>query len=89
MSLPQPRQNLPLPQPKAMPKISGSVEALVATASPARLLQERLERHAAQSPTPDIRKWSQRRAPTFIVTSSAALWMAILVASAEAVKAIA
>ena len=89
MPLLQPRENLPLPEPKAKPKISGSVETLVATASPARLLQERLERHAALSPTPGIQKWSQRRALTFIVTSSAALWMAILVAGAQAVKVIA
>lgn len=55
--------------------------------SPALTLQRQLEHH--HQIAGELQKWSPRRAMAFIVTASAALWMAILVASAEVVKAVA
>jgi hypothetical protein len=55
--------------------------------SPALVLQRELEQH--HQIAGDLDKWSPRQAMAFIVGASAAMWMAILAASAEAMKALA
>jgi len=62
-----------------------AMDATFAQPSPARMLQQLLEERSLEQ----VEKWSQRRALAFIVTSAATLWMALLVAGAEAVKAFA
>ena len=78
---------MPLPTPAPMPQLTANVDGAAATPSPARALQQQLEHRAlgAQS-TP---KWSERRALAFIVASSCALWMGLLLAGAQVVRLIA
>jgi len=71
------------------PAAQPAAAAMEAAPSPARMLQQLLEERNAEYPEPHVEKWSQRRALAFIVTSAAALWMALLVAGAEAAKALA
>jgi hypothetical protein len=52
-------------------------------------LQQRLAQHAAAGSATDIAKWSPRRSLALIVSASVVLWMAILMAGAEAIKLIA
>lgn len=60
-------------------------------AQPARALHQLLEERSLElaAPSQDVVRWSRRRALAFIVTSSAALWMAILTAVRAAVHAVA
>lgn len=62
---------------------------IVPAPSPALALQRRLAQHAAAAQATDIEKWSPRRSLALIVSVSAALWLAILMAAAEAIKAVA
>jgi len=78
-----------LPAAKPMPPLTGNIDNVAASPSPARALQFQLERHAAEQPLPDVQKWSSRRSLAFIVTASAALWMALILAGAQIVHAIA
>lgn len=80
---------VPLPAAKPMPPLTGNVDAFAATPSPARALQQQLEFHASEQALPEIRKWSKRRSLAFIVTSAAALWMALIIAGAQIARAIA
>jgi hypothetical protein len=52
-------------------------------------LQQRLAQHTAASTATDLEKWSPRRSLALIVSASAALWMAILMAGSEVSKLIA
>ena len=56
---------------------------------PADAPQQRLAQHAAAGSATDIQKWSPRRSLALIVSASIVLWMAILMAGAEAIKLIA
>jgi hypothetical protein len=80
---------VPLPAAKPMPPLTGNIDSFTASPSPARALQQQLEMHASEQHLPDIQKWSPRRALAFIVMSAAALWMALIVAGAQVVRAIA
>jgi len=80
---------VPLPTAKPMPPLTGNIDSFVASPSPARALQQQLEMHTAEQALPDIQKWSKRRSLAFIVTSAAALWMALLIAGAQLARAIA
>ena len=80
---------VPLPAGSPMPQLTGNIDGLAAIASPARRLQEQLERHAVEQGTSKIEKWSQRRAVAFMIGASAALWMALIVAGAQVAHAIA
>ena len=57
--------------------------------SPALALQQHLAQRAVPSGAADVGKWSPRRRLALIVSASAALWMAILMAGVEATKLIA
>lgn len=70
----------PLP-PLARPYVAGPEEA----ASPAHLLQRELARRTAARPD----RWPVGRSVALIVASSAALWLAILEAAAQVVRAVA
>lgn len=76
------------PEQPAQP-VQTAMDATLAAPSPARMLQRMLEERSLEQAQPGVAKWSQRRALAFIVTSAAALWMALLVAGAEAAKALA
>lgn len=75
------------PLPSVQP--TANLDGAAAAPSPARLLQQQLELRALESSGQDLQKWSARKSLAFIVTASAALWMAIIVASAEAIHLIA
>ncbi|UAK22978.1 hypothetical protein [Sphingomonas nostoxanthinifaciens] len=66
-----------------------SADGATAIASPARILQDRIERHAQLGAMQDIEKWSPRRTLAFIVVTTAALWAAIIAGAAQAIHAIA
>jgi hypothetical protein len=71
------------------PQLSTKIDGFPATPSPAVALQQRLAQHAAAGSATDIAKWSPRRSLALIVSASVVLWMAILMAGAEAIKLIA
>jgi hypothetical protein len=79
----------PLPSGKATPQLSGEADQFAPAPSPALALQQRLAQHAATSTATDLEKWSPRRSLALIVSASAALWMAILMAGSEVSKLIA
>ena len=69
---------VPLPASRPTPQLTGNIEGIAPAPSPARALQQQLEYRALQAQKAE--KWSQRRALGFIVVSSCALWMALLIA---------
>jgi len=71
------------------PQLSTDLENFQAAPSPALALQQQLAQRAIVAPAPEIEKWSPRRSLALIVSASAALWLAILMAGAEATKLIA
>jgi hypothetical protein len=73
----------------AAPRLTTDLDGVTAAPSPARLLQEQLAQGAAAARLPVEEKWSPRRSLAFIVTTSAALWMAILMVGAQTVKLVA
>ena len=79
----------PLPPGKPAPQLSGEADQFTPAPSPALALQQRLAQHAAAGTATDLEKWSPRRSLALIVSASAALWMAILMAGAEVSKLIA
>lgn len=83
------RDYVALPTTRPMSHLTGNIDGVAAKPSPARALQEQLERHAREAAHPDLQKWSPRRSLAFIVASSMALWLAILVAGAEVIRLIA
>ena len=73
---------VPLPASRPIPQITGNIDGVAPAPSPARALQQQLEYRARSAQREE--KWSQRRALGFIVASSCALWMALLIAGAQA-----
>jgi len=71
------------------PQLSTQVEDFVPAPSPALALQQQLAQRAATAVAPEIDKWSPRRSLALIVSASAALWLAILMAGAEVAKLVA
>ena len=57
--------------------------------SPVLALQQQLAQRAIAASATDADKWSPRRSLALIVSASAALWMAILMAGTEAAKLVA
>jgi len=90
MALAKLRQDeTPAPAAAPAPQLSTRIDGFAATPSPAVALQQRLAQHAAAGSATDIQKWSPRRSLALIVSASIVLWMAILMAGAEAIKLIA
>jgi len=71
------------------PQLSTDVENFQATPSPALALQQQLAQRAIVAPAADVEKWSPRRSLALIVSASAAMWLAILMAGTEATKLVA
>ena len=71
------------------PVPTGQIEGLNAAPSPAQALQLQLMRRGATTTLPAADKWSPRRSLALIIAASAALWMALLMAGAEAVHLVA
>ncbi len=80
---------MPTPSAASAPQLSADLEGLAAAPSPALALQQHLAQRAVIAPAADIEKWSPRSSLALIVSASAALWLAILMAGAEATKLIA
>jgi hypothetical protein len=79
----------PLPQAQPVVRPSADLDDFAPAHSPARALQQQLAQSAMVASAADADKWSPRRSLALIVTSSAALWLAILMAGAEASRMIA
>lgn len=79
----------PTPSAAPAPQLSTELEAFQATPSPALALQQQLAQRAIAAPVADGDRWSPRRSLALIVSASAALWMAILMAGTEATKLVA
>ena len=79
----------PLPSTPPAPPVTTELEGFAPVHSPARALQQQLVQRATTVNTVNVQKWSPRRSLALIVSVSAALWMAILMAGAEASKLIA
>jgi hypothetical protein len=75
-------------QPGGSP-VATAHDGATAVQSPARLLQQLLDERNAAFPEPHVERWSQRRAVAFMVAAASGLWIAILVAGAQAAKALA
>lgn len=71
----------PLAASTPMPQLTANMDGIAPAPSPARALQQQLEQRAMSAHRAE--KWSQRRALGFIVASSCALWLALLVAGAQ------
>jgi hypothetical protein len=83
------RQDYAQPSPQATPQLTTELDGFAPTLSPALALQRQLAQHATTANGAEVAKWSARRSVTLIVSASIALWLAILVAGAEASKIIA
>jgi hypothetical protein len=79
----------PTPSAAPAPQLSTDLEGLKAAPSPALVLQQQLAQRTVAMPVPHVEKWSPRRSLALIVSASAALWMAILMAGAETAKLVA
>jgi hypothetical protein len=64
-------------------------ESSMSVQSPARVLQRLLDERNSAFPEPHVERWSQRRTVAFLVASASALWLAILVAGAQAARLLA
>jgi hypothetical protein len=80
---------VPVPSAKAGPPLTSALDDMAPVHSPALALQHHLAQRAITAAQTDVEKWSPRRSLALIVAASAALWMAILMAGAEASKMIA
>ena len=80
---------VPLPAARPQPQLTVNFEGMASAPSPARALQEQLERSHSAATAHDLEKWSPRKTLAFIVASSMALWMAVLVAGASVSHALA
>jgi hypothetical protein len=89
MARPQVRETLVPAGSQGQASPSPELRGASPTRSPALTLQEELARRAVLASTPEIEKWSPRNALVLIVTVSAALWMALAIAAAEAAQLIA
>lgn len=79
----------PLPVAPPAPQLTTELSGVAPTHSPARALQQQLAQRAVAVNGTAIEKWSPRRSVALVVSASAALWMAILMAGAEASKLVA
>ena len=79
----------PTPAAAPAPQLSTELDNFQAAPSPALALQQHLAQHAIAVPVSNVEKWSPRSSLALIVSVSAALWLAILMTGAEAVKLIA
>ncbi len=79
---------LPVPV-SATPQLSSDLGDFAPTPSPALALQQHLAQRTVGATATDVAKWSPRSSLALIVSASAALWMAILMAGAEATKLVA
>jgi len=79
----------PTPSATPAPQLNADVENFQAAPSPALALQQQLAQRAIAASATDADKWSPRRSLALIVSASAALWMAILMAGTEATKLVA
>ena len=70
-------------------RVTAAREGAMVVQSPARLLQQLLDERNAAFPDPQVERWSQRRAVAFMVAAASTLWIAILVAGAQAAKVLA
>ena len=80
---------MPTPSAAPAPQLSTELEGLAGAPSPALALQQQLAQRAVMAPAANVQKWSPRSSLALIVSASAALWLAILMAGAEAAKLIA
>lgn len=88
MALAKLRQDYSPPAAPA-PQLSTELGDFAPAPSPALALQKQLAQRAVIATSTDVEKWSPRRSLALIVTASAALWLALLMAGAEATKLIA
>lgn len=90
MPLAKPRQDY-TPAPSAAPAAQPGTEPedFQPAPSPVLALQQQLAERAAAAPATDSDKWSPRRSLALIVSASAALWMAILLAGTEVTRLVA
>lgn len=79
----------PTPSAAPAPQIDAEPDNFQAAPSPALALQQQLAQRAVAAPATDIERWSPRRSLALIVSASAALWLAILMAGTEATKLVA
>ena len=79
----------PTPSAAPAPQLNNEQEDFQAAPSPALALQQQLAQRAIVASAADTDKWSPRRSLALIVSASAALWMAILMAGTEATKLVA
>lgn len=79
----------PAPDTERGPRLTSQIAGAVAAPSPARQLQRRLAEYAADVAARDSGKWPLRQRIAFIVTSSTALWMAILMTGAATTRLVA
>ena len=70
-------------------RVVAARESSMAVQSPARLLQQLLDERNAAFPEQHVERWSQRRAVAFMVAAASGLWIAILVAGAQAARVLA
>ena len=75
-------------QPGGSP-VASARDGATAIQSPARLLQQLLDERNAAFPEQHVERWSQRRALAFMVAAASGLWIAILVAGAQAARVLA
>ena len=83
------QDHAPTPAAAPAPQLSTELENFQAAPSPALALQQQLAQRAIAVPAADVEKWSPRASMALIVSASAALWLAILMAGAEASRLIA
>jgi len=89
MALAKRRQDYSPTPSAAAPQLSTDLGDFAPAPSPALALQQHLAQRAVVATTADVEKWSPRRSLALIVTVSAALWMALLMAGSEATKLVA
>lgn len=86
MSLAKLREDHALPSSQPKPQLTTELDGIAPALSPVLALQRQLAQRAMAANGPEVAKWSTRRSVALIVSASAALWMAILMAGAEATK---
>ena len=79
----------PTPSAAPAPQLDSEQEDFQAAPSPVLALQQQLAQRAIGASAAEAGKWSARRSLALIVSASAALWLAILMAGTEATKLVA
>lgn len=75
--------------PVRAPALTADPERMSAVPSPARLLQQRLERSTGIAVAPGAGTWPLHQKAALIVTASMALWLALLTTATQAYHAVA